>query len=75
MPPLTSHTAMPLVPTREGVDRAWAGSGVLYFSRLTSRATQSRLSKVVSLPIYQRMTIRNWNTTVKLRELVDAPAG
>ena len=46
---------------------------MLYFSRLTSRATQSRLSKVVSLPIYQRMTIRNWNTTVKLRELVDAP--
>jgi uncharacterized protein (DUF1697 family) len=73
MPPFTSHTAMPLVPTREGVDRAWPGNGVLYFSRLTSRATQSRLSKVVSLPIYQRMTIRNWNTTVKLRELVDAP--
>ena len=75
MPPLTSRAVMPLVPIREGVDRAWAGSGVLYFSRLTSRATQSRLSKVVSLPIYQRMTIRNWNTTVKLRELVDAPAG
>jgi uncharacterized protein (DUF1697 family) len=52
------------------VDRIWAGSNVVYFSRLTSRATQSRLSRVVSLPIYKDMTIRNWNTTTKLVELL-----
>ena len=54
------------------MDRIWAGSGVVYFSRLTSRATSSRLNRVASLPVYQQMTIRNWNTTTKLRDLLDA---
>jgi uncharacterized protein (DUF1697 family) len=69
--PLTARAAINDVQTREGVDRAWAGSGVLYFERLTSRASQSRLSKVASLPIYDRMTIRNWNTTTKLLTMLD----
>ena len=58
------------LPVKEGVDRIWAGSGAVYFSRLTSRATQSRLNRVASLPVYQQMTIRNWNTTTKLAELL-----
>jgi uncharacterized protein (DUF1697 family) len=70
--PLTARTAMKDVLTREGVDRVWPGTGVLYLSRLTSRATQSRLNRIASLPIYQQMTIRNWNTTTKLQELMEA---
>jgi uncharacterized protein (DUF1697 family) len=64
--PLTATVAMKSVPTKPGVDQAQAGPGVVYFSRLISRATQSQLSRIVSLPIYQSMTIRNWNTTTKL---------
>jgi uncharacterized protein (DUF1697 family) len=71
-PPLTAKAAIRDVSTKEGVDRIWAGTGVLYMSRLDSRATQSRLNRVASLPIYKHMTIRNWNTTTKLRELLDA---
>jgi uncharacterized protein (DUF1697 family) len=71
-PPLTAKQVVASVPTKEGVDRIWAGSGVVYFSRLTSRATQSRLNRVASMPLYQQMTIRNWNTTTKLAELVNA---
>lgn len=59
------------LPLKEGVDRIWPGSGVVYFSRLTSRATQSRLNRVASLPVYRQMTIRNWNTTAKLAELLE----
>ncbi len=70
--PLTAKTAMQSVLTREGVDRAYAGTGVLYFSRLTSRAAQSLLSKIVSMPVYRSMTIRNWNTTTKLAQMLDA---
>jgi uncharacterized protein (DUF1697 family) len=73
MPPLTPARAMADVPTREGVDRAWTGPGVLYFERLAARAAQSRLSKIVSLPIYRSLTIRNWATTCKLLELVETP--
>jgi len=72
MPPLTARTVVESVPIKEEVDRIWPGTGVVYFSRLTSRATQSRLSRIISLPIYQQMTIRNWNTTTKLAELVNA---
>jgi uncharacterized protein (DUF1697 family) len=70
--PLTANTASKNVPIKEGVDRLWPGTGVLYSSRLISRVTQSRFSRIVSLPAYKQMTIRNWNTTTKLAELVDA---
>jgi uncharacterized protein (DUF1697 family) len=73
MPPLTPARAIADVPTREGVDRAWTGPGVLYFDRLTAKASQSRLSKIVSLPIYRSLTIRNWATTCKLLEMVETP--
>jgi uncharacterized protein (DUF1697 family) len=59
------------IPKREGVDETYAGDEVLYFCRLISRASQSRLSRVMSLPVYQYMTIRNWNTTTALLELME----
>ena len=68
--PLTASTAIKSVATKEGVDEAHAGVGVLYFSRLIAKASQSRLSRVVSLPIYKSMTIRNWNTTTKLLQMM-----
>ncbi len=55
---------------KEGVDRLWAGAGVMYSSRLIAKATSSRLNRVAMLPAYQQMTIRNWNTTRKLAELL-----
>ena len=58
------------VTARPGVDRVFSGDGVLYFSRLISKAAQSQLSRVVGTPAYQNMTIRNWNTTVKLFDLM-----
>jgi uncharacterized protein (DUF1697 family) len=64
--PLTARAAMTSVPTKSGVDEVHAGTGVLYFSRLIENATQSRLNKIVSSPIYPSVTIRNWNTTTKL---------
>jgi uncharacterized protein (DUF1697 family) len=69
--PLTVAQAMLEIKTRDGVDQAFAGEGVCYFSRLTSRASQSYLSRLVALPSYQGMTIRNWNTTIKLHSLLD----
>ena len=69
--PLTAKTALKSLLTKPGVDKAHAGTGVLCFSRLISKASQSRLSRVVSLPVYQSMTIRNWNTTTKLLRMMD----
>ena len=68
--PLSAKVAMTNVPTAPGVDEAHAGTGVLYFSRLIEKATQSRLNKIVSSPIYPSVTIRNWNTTTKLESMM-----
>lgn len=70
--PLTVKKAMAVVETREGVDGAWTGPGVLYYSRLAAKASGSRLSKIVARPEYQDMTIRSWSTTTKLLALMDA---
>ncbi len=69
--PLTASAALGKVSTREDVDEVFAGRGVLYFSRLRSLAARSRLNRVASLPIYQSMTIRNWNTTTRLLRMMD----
>ena len=72
--PLTAEEAMKSITTREGVDEAFAGKGVIYFSRLIARATQSYLSRFAGLPIYKSVTVRNWNTTTKLLALMHEKA-
>lgn len=69
--PLTAPEAMPWMSEREGVDRIAPGEGVVYASRLISRASQSHISRVISSPIYQNLTIRNWNTTTKLLHMME----
>lgn len=70
-PPLSPSVAMEKLSLREGVDQVWQGEGVLYFSRLIAKAGQSYLNKLIGLSIYKEMTVRNWNTTSKLLELME----
>lgn len=56
---------------REGVDKVWPGDGVIYSQRLSSQRTKSRLNKIMGTPAYKSMTIRNWNTTTKLLEMLN----
>jgi uncharacterized protein (DUF1697 family) len=69
--PLTAKQAFSLVQLREGVDRAWPGKGVFYFSRLAEKKSSSKFSKVASLPEYKNMTIRSWSTVTKLLALME----
>lgn len=68
--PLSAAEALAAAPVRPGVDEVSAGARVLYYSRLVRRASQSRMSRITALPIYQQMTIRNWNTTTRLLALM-----
>ena len=65
-----SAEAMPVFRPKEGVDKVWPGDGVIYSQRLSALRTKSRLSRIVGTPAYQSMTIRNWNSTIKLLELM-----
>lgn len=69
--PLTAARAMQVVQTRDGVDRAWPGRGVLYFERLSERRTQSRMNRIMGTPEYRLMTIRSWSTTTKLLAMLE----
>ena len=69
--PLTAAEALETVTVKAGVDQVAAGKGVLYFSRLISRSSESQLNRLVAMPVYKRMTIRNWNTTTRLLDLME----
>ncbi len=72
--PLGAKEVLNQVTVAEGVDAVSPGEGVVYFERLSARATQSRLNKVMGLPIYQQMTIRNWRTATTLLAMLDQSA-
>lgn len=70
-PELKAAAALAAIPRREGVDQAWSGTGVLYFSRLIAQASKSKLSKLASMAIYKQVTVRNWRTTNKLLTMLE----
>lgn len=77
--PVTAGEAIRSVTANPEADRVWPGDGVIYFSRLITLASRSHLSRLVGKPVYQDMTIRNWNTTTRLlallQRLADALSG
>lgn len=73
--PLTAARAMRVVRLRDGVDRAWPGTGVVYFERLSAQRTRSKMNKIVGTPEYRQMTIRNWSTTTTLLGLLGGDGG
>jgi uncharacterized protein (DUF1697 family) len=68
---LDSDLAMSVFNPREDVDMVWLGKGVIYSQRLSALRTKSRLGKIVGTLPYKSMTIRSWNTTTKLLQLME----
>ncbi|MCL6648035.1 MAG: DUF1697 domain-containing protein, partial [Chloroflexi bacterium] len=54
------------------IDEAYAGTHALYFRRRITGSSRSRFGRIVSKPVYKQMTIRNWNTTLKLLTRMDS---
>jgi uncharacterized protein (DUF1697 family) len=71
-PPFSAPEVLPTISLKQGVDAALESNGVLYLERLISRAAESKLSKLITNAAYKSMTIRNWNTVGKLRQLMNA---
>jgi uncharacterized protein (DUF1697 family) len=62
------------IEVRPGVDKAWQGDAAIYYrlpSLTSPNATKSYLNKVAQKPIYGALTMRNWNTTTKLLEILE----
>jgi uncharacterized protein (DUF1697 family) len=69
---IPSDEAIKVFNPREGVDNVWQGDLAIYSQRLSAQRTRSRLSKIMSSPLYRQMTIRSWDTTAKLFDLMIA---
>jgi uncharacterized protein (DUF1697 family) len=67
---LNVKEAMKKIQIRESVDEVYEGNNVVYFKRLKEKITQTYLTKMVGTPLYKYMTLRNWNTTEKLFNLM-----
>lgn len=63
--------AMAQISARQSVDEVWPGDKVIYFRNSIPEASKSYLSKITQQPVYQSVTIRNWNTTSKLLQLLE----
>lgn len=65
------RSALSVFHPRDGVDAVWPGHNVVYSQRLSAERTKSRLGQIVGTIPYKSMTIRSWNTTIKLLKLVE----
>lgn len=63
--------ALAIFNPREGVDTIWPGKEVVYSQRLSAKRTKSRLNVIMISPLYKSMTIRTWNTVVKLLDIMN----
>lgn len=70
LPPVTPNDIVSNIRLREGVDFLQTGKNVIYTSRLLSKISKSGFSKIMQTPLCKTFTVRNWNTTKKLFELI-----
>jgi uncharacterized protein (DUF1697 family) len=69
--PLRAKEAAKEFNPRAGVDKLYEGKNVLYHSILKKERTKSHLSKILESKIYPKLTIRNWNTTKRIYEIMN----
>ncbi len=67
---IDADEAMKVFSPREGVDKVWPGDGVIYHQRLSAERTKSRLGRIAGTPVYASLTIRSWQTTIALLDLM-----
>lgn len=72
MDDVSADQAFSIFSPKEGVDQVWKGEAVIYSQRFSAERTKSQLNKIMSSPLYKSMTVRNWNTTMKLYTMVNS---
>lgn len=71
--PFTAAEAMEQLPElNDNVDSIAPGPDALYFSRTVVDSAKSRIDRLRSNRLSKRMTVRNWRTTNRLLEMLDA---
>ena len=68
----TQETLAVFEKLKPEIEQVVAGQGVLYQSLLFQKFGQTSSSKLNSNPVYQRITIRSYNTVTKLHTLLES---
>jgi len=68
--PLTTEMMSKELTAKEGVDEIYKGKKVFYIKRSIEKLTGSYMKKIMKTEMWKYITIRNWNTTKKLYELM-----
>jgi hypothetical protein len=42
------------------------GPGAIYFSRVAAQASKTRITRLMGMPVFRQMTVRNRRTTTRL---------
>lgn len=72
LPPMTSEEALKgCGDIKPDIEFAVAGEGVIYQGMSIKDRGRTTYAKIVGKPVYKQMTIRNYNTSVKLLERLD----
>lgn len=69
--PLKPKDVVEKIKINETVDSIEAGSRAVYMTTKMSGLTRSGFTKMASTPIYKSMTIRNYNTVLKILNLME----
>ncbi len=69
--PVKASEVVQEVVLKDGIDFVKVGEGVVYMTTLLRGLTKSGFTKLVGKKIYQDITIRNYNTTLKLLALME----
>ena len=68
--PLSTKEVLEEIQKRKNGDEIYEGDKVFYIKRLVKKLTGSYLSNIMKTKMWQNITIRNFNTTRKLYELM-----
>lgn len=70
-PPLTPEEVASSIKLTPYVDTMKIGFQCVYMTTLAKEVTRSGFVKLIGTPVYQDLTIRNWNTTLKIFEMMN----
>jgi uncharacterized protein (DUF1697 family) len=72
LPPVTAEEAVKACgDIKPDIEFADAGEGVIYQGAQWKMIGRTNYSKIIGKPVYKQMTIRNYNTSVKLLKLMN----
>jgi uncharacterized protein (DUF1697 family) len=68
---VTAADVEPHLSVNADVDEATIGERAFYYRRISALASRTRLTRIMSTPLYASLTLRNWRTAVSLADMLE----